>query len=94
MTGRKSGPGTEARMPGRAPRPVSGERAEGDVLGPRCGAVGARSPKPAKPEVTTHERAPRTGRSWWTTASVSGGLAPSLRTTCSRDATTACSYAP
>jgi hypothetical protein len=47
MTGRKSGPGTEARMPGRARRPVSCELTEADRLGPRGWAVEARSPKPA-----------------------------------------------
>jgi hypothetical protein len=47
MTGRKSGPGTEARMPGRAPRPANCELAEADGLGPRGWAVEARPPKPA-----------------------------------------------
>jgi hypothetical protein len=58
MTGRKSGSGTEARMPGRAPRPVRGEHAEADGLGPRGWAVEARSPKPA----TLKRRAQRAHR--------------------------------
>jgi hypothetical protein len=44
MRGRKRRPGTEARLPGRAPQPASGELAGADGLGPRGGAVEARSP--------------------------------------------------
>jgi hypothetical protein len=89
MTGRKSGPGTEARLPGRAPRPASGELAEADGLGPRGGVEEARSPKLAtlkRPPLSAHGALAEAGEQpedcledWDRAGEAAGTVAPLLR---------------